>query len=144
MPHILTRDIRALLLLLIAACAAKRAAPPTPEAVVQRQVEAYNARQIDPFLATYAEDAVVLDAGKELMRGREQMRKIYGPFFQDNPRLHCRIVQRKVEGEAVFDQEHITGLANGAEMDAEVKYEVRGGLIRRVWILKNSMRPSMR
>jgi len=40
---------------------------PSPEAIVQAQIEAYNARDIDVFLATYAEDAQLFEHPAKLL-----------------------------------------------------------------------------
>ena len=60
--------------------------------VVDRQVRAYNARDIDGFVACYSEEVIIEDArGALLMRGRDTVRNEYSPFFRDNPELHGEI-----------------------------------------------------
>ncbi|MNL71937.1 hypothetical protein D3C87_1971700 [compost metagenome] len=47
----------------------------SPEAVVQRQLAAYNAKDLDAWLATYAEDAKQFElAGKLLAAGHAELR----------------------------------------------------------------------
>ena len=49
-----------------------------PEAVVQAQLEAYNARDLDAFLATYAENAELYEhPSKLLASGMAQLRERY-------------------------------------------------------------------
>jgi len=111
--------------------------PPSPETVVQRQVEAYNARDIDAFLSFYAEDAVVrrLPAGEIAWDSREAMRPRYAKRFAENPKLNCIITNRVVHGDWVVDHELVTGVKDRPRARAVAIYEVRGGLIRSVWFL---------
>ncbi len=111
--------------------------PPTPATLVQRQVEAYNARDLEAFLAFYAEDVEVLrhPTGELVASGREAMREIYGPMFEASPELHCHILQRITAGDFVVDHEHVTGMRGGEPLRAVAIYELRGGLIARVWFL---------
>ena len=82
-------------------------ATPTAEAVVQAQLEAYNAHDIDAFLATYSEDAQLFELpDRLLMRGTAQLRERYAKTFAD-PRLHAEIVERIVLGNTVVDHERV-------------------------------------
>src|SRR5688500_10810538 len=78
---------------------------------VQEQVDAFNTRDVDRFLAAYDPDAVIEDgAGNVMMRGHEAMRGFYGPPFDQSPNLHVRIANRIQVGEYVIDEEYITGM----------------------------------
>ena len=58
---------------------------------VERQVDAYNRRDIDAFLACYAPDAVIEDAtGTVVMRGHDAMRAAYNDLFRASPNLRGR------------------------------------------------------
>ncbi len=111
--------------------------PSSPETVVQRQVDAYNARDIETFLSLYAADVVIrgLPGGEVSWNGREAMRTRYQALFADNPELHCTITQRIVHGDWVVDYELVTGITDRPRVRAVVTYEVRDGLIRNVWFL---------
>jgi imidazolonepropionase-like amidohydrolase len=111
--------------------------PPGAEAVVQRQVEAYNARDIDAFLSFYSDDVVIERApgGKVLHGSRESMRKGYQALFDASPELHCHILQRTVSGDVVIDHEFVTGARGGDAIRAVAVYEVADGKIRRVIFL---------
>ena len=105
-----------------------------PEAVVQRQLEAYNAHDIDAFLATYSPDIELFTLGGDRRsQGLDAMRARYGKVFKAAPELHCDITHRIAQGKIVIDHEHLTGLPNGGSVDAIAIYEVRDGKIRRVW-----------
>ncbi len=110
--------------------------PISPEQVVQRQLERYNARDLDGFLATYANDVKIFDlpaTAKPSIDGKAAMRKVYGDLFRKFPTLHCRGAQRMVEGRFVIDQEVCTVDAAKPPFHAAATYEVVGGLIKRVW-----------
>lgn len=74
-----------------------------PLAVVQAQLEAYNAKDIDALLATYAPDAeqYVLH-GERLAQGHAQMRERFLTRFFE-PDLHARLLSRTVVGAMVVD-----------------------------------------
>ena len=110
---------------------------PSPETVVQRQVEAYNARDIDAFLSFYAEDVTIyrLPEGEISWASREAMRARYAKRFEENPELNCVITNRTVHGNWVVDHELVTGVKDRPRIRAVATYEVRNGLIQNVWFL---------
>lgn len=80
----------------------------TPLAVVQAQLDAYNAKDIDALLAAYAPDAQQFTLhGPLLASGHAQMRERYLSRFQE-PDLHARLVSRTVIGNVVVDTEIVT------------------------------------
>ena len=110
---------------------------PSPETVVQRQVEAYNARDIEAFLSFYADDVVIrrLPGGEVAWDGKEAMRPRYTKRFTENPELFCTITQRIVHGDWVVDHELVTGVVERPRVRAAATYEVKDGLIQNVWFL---------
>lgn len=110
-------------------------AQPTAEAVVQAQLEAYNARDLEAFLATYAEDVKLLEFPEKLLsQGTATMRERYGKLFNDE-RLHATIVNRIVMGSTVIDHERVrlTLPAGPGTVEAIAIYEVTEGKITKVW-----------
>jgi hypothetical protein len=103
------------------------------EKVVQRQVEAYNRRDLDAFLACYAEDARLHRPPDRLTdQGHEALRRRYRKRFEGAPNLHATIVRRIVLDRFVVDHEHVTGTPEGP-FDAIATYEVIDGRIANVW-----------
>jgi|SRR3954469_3500051 hypothetical protein len=102
--------------------------------VVTRQVEAYNAADLEGFLACYS-PAVVIRAGDGtvLNEGLEAMRETYAGWFGSLPGLSAEIVSRIVCGSWVVDDEHVT--ATDLDVRALVAYRVREGLIDQVVIM---------
>lgn len=103
---------------------------------VQAQLEAYNARDLERFVACYTPDVVVEDgAGNLMFQGHDAMRERYGPMFAAYPELHCRIVHRIRIGEYVVDEERITG-RGPTEQHAVAIYRLAGERIAHVRFLK--------
>ena len=120
-------------LFITVACAA--VAAPTPEAVVQAQLEAYNARDLDAFAATYADDVQLFQLPDKLLTsGLAQLREHYAKLFRDT-RLHAEVVNRMVMGQTVVDHERVRlTLPEGAgTVEAIAIYEVANGKIAKVW-----------
>jgi hypothetical protein len=111
--------------------------PRTAEDVVQAQVNAYNAQDLEAFLSMYAEDAVVAKPGGEvLLSGKPALRERYGGLFRRFPLNRVRIAERRTEGGGrVEDHEIISGRSPEKPDPWDVgwvRYDVEGGLIRRV------------
>lgn len=112
---------------------------PEAERLAQRQLDAYNAGDIDAFLACYADDVRVWDlhTGELRMQGLPSMRERYGALFTRCPELHAALVGRLCLGATCVDQEHVTGMnEDGTVVHALATYEVRDGLIRQVWFAR--------
>ena len=102
-------------------------------AVIQAQLDAFNARDIDGLMATYAPDAEQYQLhGSLLARCHEQMRARYLARF-DEPDLHARLLSRTVMDNVVVEFEIITrNFPNGVgTLEMLCIYEVADGLIRK-------------
>jgi hypothetical protein len=118
----------AILLCVMLATPAFAQEPVPAEAVVQRQVEAYNSFDIDAFLATYAEDAEIrFDAPGQALRGREALRAFYAPGFSRRDTT-VRIGHRSVLGDTIVDEEHVT-IRGRETCCAVIVYKVANGRI---------------
>jgi hypothetical protein len=108
-----------------------------PEEVADRQLAAYNAQDVEAFVACYDADveAFELPSTDRTLSGRSEMRERYSRLFARHPKQRCRILQRTVEGRFVIDHEEITG-RDGGTVRAVALYEVQGDRIRRVWFLR--------
>lgn len=108
----------------------------TPEQIIQAQIEAYNARDLDAFLALHAEDAQLfaLPENQLIAQGQAQLRERYSQRFS-NPDLHATVVQRIVRGNYVIDHEHIMGMVADAVVKAVAIYEIVDEKIQRVWFI---------
>ncbi len=105
------------------------------ELIVQEQLDAYNARDIDAFMATYSDDIALFNFPDQLIgQGKEPMRIQYAGFFEGAPDLHCEIQKRIVLGNRVIDHELVT--ANGQKFTAVAIYEVENGKIVKVTFIR--------
>ncbi|MEZ4808909.1 MAG: nuclear transport factor 2 family protein [Allomuricauda sp.] len=103
----------------------------SPKVIVQRQLEAYNARDIDAFMDTYAENIKLYNYPNELFQdSKEKMRARYTSQFENTPDLHCEIKNRIVIGNKVIDEEYVR--MNGVYSSAVAIYEVENGKIVKV------------
>ncbi|MEQ6124713.1 nuclear transport factor 2 family protein [Pseudotenacibaculum sp. MALMAid0570] len=106
----------------------------SPRFVVQKQLDAYNNRDIDAFVKVFAKDVKVYSyPNKLLYKGRDGMRKRYAAFFKNTKDLHCKIIKRVEKGNYVIDEELVT--ANGKKINAVAIYEVKDGKIITVTFL---------
>lgn len=124
--------------LILAACTTVRPLERTDSAaaaIVQRQLDAYNAHDLASFVATYSDDVVVYraPATTPAISGKQQLSEFYQHSRFTLPTLHADIVHRSVVGNKVVDHERITGLRE-APFEAIVVYIVQGGLIHEAWI----------
>ena len=113
-----------------------------PEAIVQKQLEAYNSRDIEAFTSAYSGDVQIFEhPAKLLARGTEQLRQRYSERFKD-PKLHAVILKRIVMGNLVVDHERVTRtFAEGTgTADAVAIYEVEAGKINKVWLIPGPRR----
>jgi hypothetical protein len=106
-----------------------------PEAVVQRQLDAFNARDIDALLAVYADDAQMFEhPSKLLASGSAAFRERYVARFQE-PNLHATLLSRTVMGNFVVDHEEVsrTFPEGTGKIRLLMLYEVQNGRISKVW-----------
>jgi len=105
---------------------------------VERQVEAYNRRDIDAFLACYAPDTVVENAtGTVVMRGDDETRVTFSELFRGSPDLRAEIATRIRVGEYVIDEERITGRRGAAdEIRVVAIYHLKDGVIDHVQLIR--------
>ncbi len=109
----------------------------SPLAVVQKQLDTYNAQDIDGFAAVFAEDAEIymnIGDNEPAMKGRGEIYKRYGKMFKKNPQNKSTLMGRMVQGNFVFDHEWITG--RDTEFKIVAIYEVQDGLIVRAWFVR--------
>jgi imidazolonepropionase-like amidohydrolase len=110
---------------------------PSPEALAQRQLNAYNSRDLEAFVSVFHPEVEVRDFPSGLLRlkGREAFANAYRSLFASAPSLYCHLLSRMVQGRMVIDQEEVTGIPGRPLVHATAIYETEGRLIRRVWFL---------
>ncbi len=104
----------------------------SPEYLVQQQLNAYNAHDLDAFLEPYADDVELYEfPGKLIMKGKENMRKDYA-FLSKVPNLYCKIQKRIIQGNMVIDHEEVSGFGP-KPLYAVAIYVVEKGKISKVY-----------
>lgn len=106
-----------------------------PEAIVNKQLEMYNNRDIDGFTNTYSSTIKLYNFPDTLnSEGKSTLYKNYALFFKNVPDLNAEIVNRIVLGNKVIDKEKVR--LNGRIIYAIAIYEVENGLISKVTFIQ--------
>ena len=105
-----------------------------PVDVVQRQVEAYNDRDLNRFVSAYSETITVfrMPSAEPSISGKVQLAAFYSTQRFNLPGLRAEIVNRIVLGDKVIDHERVWGVRD-SPIEVAAIYQVVGGLIERVW-----------
>lgn len=104
----------------------------SPEVVVQRQLDAYNAKNLEAWLSTYAPDAKQFELGGQLLaEGHEQIRARTAARFTE-PDLRATLIRREVFGNVVVDHEDVTRTfpEGPGQIELVCVYVVENGLIQ--------------
>ena len=107
-----------------------------PEAFAQRQLDAYNAHDLERFVAEYTEDVVVfrLPEAEPVLVGKQALAEHYSKNRFSLVGLHAELVNRMVFGNKVIDQERVHGV-DPVPMEVAAVYEVTPQGISKVWFL---------
>ena len=109
-----------------------------PVDVVQAQLEAYNAQDLEAFCACFARDCVIADLnGAITQEGLGQIRERYEAMFAQYPENRADIVSRMAVANIVVDHERIQRSPD-LRLEAIAIYTVRDGLISRVDFVRAS------
>jgi imidazolonepropionase-like amidohydrolase len=107
----------------------------SPEDLAQRQLNAYNLRNIEAFLEPYADDVEVYNYPNTLLfKGKETMRTGYTQMFENTPNLHCELVGRISQGNVVMDKERVKMGENIVE--AIAIYHIENEKIKKVYFVR--------
>lgn len=107
----------------------------SPEILAQKQLDGYNAHDIEAFLEPYADDVELYIFPNTLrMKGKEEMRKSYKKYFESTPKLHCELKNRIIQSNTVIDHEYITG--NGEPFAAIGIFQIENGKIKKVYFVR--------
>lgn len=110
--------------------------PPAPEAVVQKQVDAYNAHNVEAIAACFGQDVEFrsMEGKVEGEKGVAALRKGYTELFKTFPKLKVKILDRIVQGSFVIDQEEAEGMGPNPIVVTAI-YQTSQGKIIRVWYI---------
>lgn len=103
--------------------------------VVERQLDAYNKKDIERFMECYADDVKVYRFPNEVLYANNaEMKKHYHKLFESYPNMNAEILKRIEQGKYVVDHEWITGRRE-EPFTATAMYEIENDFIIKVWFL---------
>lgn len=109
-----------------------------PQIIIQSQLEAYNARNLERFAALHADDIELFNFQDPTpyVKGKVQLKKVYNDVFQNSPHLKATVKNRIVFDNKVIDDEQVTGRKGLELVEVIAIYEVEYDLIRRVTFIR--------
>ena len=107
--------------------------------VADAQLVAYNARDMEAYLALFHADAVLVNLPDQTVvaEGLEAIREMYTARFA-TPGLHCEVHHRSEIGNIAIDRETVHTDGN-APVDILAMYEVTGGKIARIFFIRGGV-----
>ncbi|WP_299209330.1 nuclear transport factor 2 family protein [uncultured Dokdonia sp.] len=110
----------------------------SPEHIVQKQLDAYNNRDIDSFVAMHAPDAelYIFSETVPFVKGQAQLRATYSEIFENSPTLFSKLIHRIVLGNKVIDHEEITGRKGVDVLEFIAIYEVNEVVITKAHFIR--------
>lgn len=108
--------------------------------IVQKQVESYNAGDLDAFVNCYEENVIVQNFPADtLYSGHQKMRENYGSLSPNNRKYDVEVVNRITMGNFVIDHEKVKG-GERDQMQAAL-YEVNNRIASMTFIFENGNEP---
>ncbi len=110
----------------------------TPEAIVQKQLDAYNNRNIEDFAACHTENITLYSFSQNTpyVEGKNQLREMYGVIFNESPQLYSKLLNRIVMNNTVIDYEEIVGRKGIDILELIAIYEIKNGLINKAHFIR--------
>ncbi|WP_421987965.1 nuclear transport factor 2 family protein [Roseivirga sp.] len=111
----------------------------SPEQIVQKQLDTYNARDIDGFMAVMDKEVTLFNFadGQQIASGEKEVRALYTNLFEKSPELNSVLKNRMVLGQQVIDHELITGRMGSRDaIELVVIYEVKKEKIYRITVMR--------
>ncbi len=102
------------------------------EQIVQRNLEAYNNRDLEKFMSWFSEDIELYSFSemKLVASGKSAIEKLYKELFAASPNLNSTILKRIVFDNKVIDHESIVGRKGATDiLEIVMIYEVKDGKI---------------
>jgi uncharacterized protein (TIGR02246 family) len=101
--------------------------------IIQKQLDAYNAQDLDAYVGYFAEDCVVSGLnGSPSETSRDAIRARYAKAFGQFPENKAVLKNRIAVGDTVVDHELVIRKPGGEEFEIIAIYSFKDGLISRV------------
>lgn len=108
----------------------------SPAELAQQQLDAYNGHNLEDFLKPYSEDVKVYTFPDKLnFEGKATMRANY-QFIEQTPDLHCKLLNRIVQGNTVIDHEEVVVSKDRPPFNAIAIYKIKDGKIAEVYFIQ--------
>lgn len=106
------------------------------ESLIQKQLDYYNANDLEGFISTYHKDIEILNLEDQslILTGIDDLKEKYKERFYVQ-KVQAKLVNRMVIGNKVIDHESVSGIKENEDVKAIAVYQVEDDLIRRVWFL---------
>ena len=103
------------------------------EDLMQGQMDAYNAQDLDAYAAFFADDVIVGDYnGVVAQRSFAQLRERYVKTFAQFPENKAELINRVVVGNTVVEHERVVRSPGGETFEVICIYTLADGKIARV------------
>ncbi|HET6331098.1 MAG TPA: SgcJ/EcaC family oxidoreductase [Holophagaceae bacterium] len=133
--------LRAIPMLLASALCGQTPAPPAAPssglmAIVQRQMDAYNAHDAKAYTACFTPDAqFVRHPGITALSGQDEIYKSFAKFFREHKDARLRVIYRSELGPTTVIEHQVTEGADKNALPGLVIYKIQNGLIAAAWIV---------
>jgi hypothetical protein len=109
----------------------------TPETLVQQQLDAYNARNIDALMETYADDVQVFEHPSTLLAANARELRERQIVRLQEPNLFAKLLNRIVSGNLVIDHELVTRTfpEGTGTLEMVAMYQVEHDKIVKAWFV---------
>ena len=112
------------------------AAPAGIMAIVQRQMDAYNAHDAQAYTACFAPGAqLIRHPGIPQLQGQDEIYRTFAKVFRDHKKAAMRVLYRAELGPStVIEHQEVDGIEK-APVPSLVIYSVKGGVIQAAWFV---------
>jgi uncharacterized protein (TIGR02246 family) len=101
--------------------------------IAQKQLDAYNAQDLDKYVSFFAEDCVVSGLnGTPTETSRDAIKARYAKAFETFPQNKAELKSRIAVGNTVVDHELVIRRPGGEQFEIIAIYSFKDGLISRV------------
>jgi hypothetical protein len=101
--------------------------------IAQKQLDAYNAQDLDTYMTFFAEDCIVSGLnGTPTATSRDAIRARYAKAFAAFPQNKAELKNRIAVGNTVVDHELVIRAPGGEQFEIIALYSFKDGLISRV------------
>ncbi|MEI7791630.1 MAG: nuclear transport factor 2 family protein [Alphaproteobacteria bacterium] len=101
--------------------------------IAQKQLDAYNAQDLDTYVSYFTEDCIVSGLnGMPTETTREAIKARYAKAFAQFPQNKAELKNRIVVGNTIVDHEMVIRSPGGEQFEIIAIYTFRDGLIARV------------